>query len=81
MSVPSRVEQCLQEKFPKAEIKVKGDAYHIEATVISPQFKDKSLLHRHRMIYNALGDKLCALVHALTMHTYTPEESERSSNN
>jgi acid stress-induced BolA-like protein IbaG/YrbA len=67
----------LQEKFPHARVNVGGDEAHIEATVISDVFNDKALLQRHRMIYNALGDKLCAAVHAFTMHAYTPEEAEQ----
>lgn len=77
MTTMNRIQNCLQEKFPDSKVQVHGDEAHIEATVISEVFTDKPLLQRHRMIYNALGDKLCAAVHAFTMHAYTPDEAKK----
>ena len=52
----------------------KGSETHWNAIIVSDQFRDKSLIERHRAVYDALGDELREGIHALTMKTLTPEE-------
>tara|TARA_B100000214_G_scaffold273809_1_gene203952 strand:- start:441 stop:704 length:264 start_codon:yes stop_codon:yes gene_type:complete len=47
---------------------------HLEALIISDDFKDKSLIERHRMVYDALSDFMNKEIHALSMKTLTKEE-------
>ena len=47
---------------------------HFNVVIVSDQFKDKSLLERHRMIYDALGDAMQSEIHALSIKALTPEE-------
>ena len=55
-------------------IKVLGDdGTHFEATVVSPQFVSKSMVQPHKLVYAALGDRMRAEIHALSMRTFTPE--------
>lgn len=55
-------------------IKVLGDdGTHFEATVVSPQFVGKSMVQQHQLVYAALGDRMRAEIHALSMRTFTPE--------
>ena len=42
--------------------------------VVSEEFAGKRLLQRHREINEILKDELANHIHALAMHTYTPEE-------
>ena len=55
-------------------IKVLGDdGTHFEATVVSPKFVGKSMVQQHQLVYAALGDRMRAEIHALSMRTLTPE--------
>jgi len=47
---------------------------HFKVIVVSGQFAGQRLLARHRAVNQALAEELAAGVHALAMHTYTPEE-------
>lgn len=56
-------------------IKVMGeDGSHFEAVVVSPAFVGKSMVQQHQLVYAALGDRMRAEIHALSMKTYTPEK-------
>ncbi len=55
-------------------IKVLGDdGTHFEAVIVSPAFVGKSMVQQHQLVYGALGDRMRAEIHALSMKTYTPE--------
>lgn len=55
-----------------------GSESHFKLVVVSDQFAGKNLIARHRAINKLLADQLKNDIHALSMHTYTPEEwSER----
>lgn len=47
---------------------------HFRLVVVSESFQNKALLARHRIINKLLEDELNTGVHALAMHTFTPEE-------
>lgn len=47
---------------------------HYKVTVVSKQFTDKMLIARHRMVNAALAEELDGKIHALAIHTYTPDE-------
>lgn len=56
-------------------IKVMGeDGSHFEAVVVSAAFVGKSMVQQHQLVYAALGDRMRAEIHALSMKTYTPEK-------
>ncbi len=46
---------------------------HFEVIVVSGKFEGVSRLAAQRLVYSALGDLMTTEIHALTMHTYTPE--------
>lgn len=48
---------------------------HYVVTIVSSAFSGKSLLQRHRMVYDALSDVLGAEVHALSIKARAPEEN------
>ncbi|KAF1711382.1 BolA family transcriptional regulator [Pseudoxanthomonas kalamensis DSM 18571] len=50
-----------------------GEESHYKAVVVSPVFAGKRLLQRHQTVYAAL-EGLMREIHALALHTYTPEE-------
>jgi BolA protein len=46
---------------------------HYKVIVVSEQFNDQSLIKRHRMVNAALADEI-SRIHALALHTYTPDQ-------
>lgn len=48
--------------------------FHLESIIVSDIFADKSLIERHRIVYEALGDLMKHEIHAFSMKTHTPEE-------
>jgi acid stress-induced BolA-like protein IbaG/YrbA len=56
-------------------IEVRGDdGTHFEAVIVSATFTGKSMVQQHQLVYGALGDRMRAEIHALSMKTYTPEK-------
>jgi BolA family transcriptional regulator, general stress-responsive regulator len=47
---------------------------HLSAIIVSDDFKTKSLLERHQLVYSALGSLIKNEIHAFSMKTYTTEE-------
>jgi BolA protein len=50
-----------------------GSESHFKATIVSDSFSGKRLVQQHQLVYAALGDSMDR-IHALALHTYTPEE-------
>lgn len=58
-----------------------GSESHFKITVVSEEFNDKMLVARHRMVNKLLADELAGSVHAIALHTYSPDEYfERAGN-
>mgnify|MGYP001570229710 CR=1 FL=1 len=51
------------------------DGRHLKAVVISPAFKDISLVKQHHMVMKPLNEALSGRLHALGLKTFTPEKS------
>jgi BolA protein len=51
-----------------------GSESHFKVTVVSAQFNDRQLVARHRMVNKTLADELAGTIHALALHTLTPDE-------
>jgi len=51
-----------------------GSESHFKVTVVSDQFDGKMLVARHRLVNQLLADELAGTVHALALHTKTPDE-------
>lgn len=51
----------------------RGLETHYKAVVVSDAFAGKSAIRRHQAVYAALGG-LMGELHALALHTWTPEE-------
>ena len=47
---------------------------HFIVTIVSTQFSGKTLIQRHRMVYDAVGELMNTAIHALSIHTYSPDE-------
>lgn len=49
---------------------------HFNVRIISSAFSGKSLIQRHRLVYDALADAMHTEIHALSIQAHTPEETE-----
>lgn len=48
---------------------------HYNVTIIADAFNDKTLVQRHQLIYQALGDLMKNEIHALSINALTPSEN------
>ncbi len=73
------VADYIRKVIPEAAVTVTdltGTLDHLRVRVVSDQFKGKSLLDRHRMIYQALDEPMKdGRIHALEIRAVTKEES------
>jgi stress-induced morphogen len=70
----------LQAAFPDAAIHVRdttGGDDHFEARVVSSAFAGRLPVARHQMVYAALGELMRVQVHALSLTTEVPAESNK----
>lgn len=47
---------------------------HFQVTIVSAAFAGKSLVERHRMVYDALGAAMRDEIHALVIRAVAPDE-------
>lgn len=69
------LEGFLTEAFPDAEIvltDLAGDNDHWQAEIISEQFRGKTRVAQHQMVYAALKGKMGGELHALALKTRAP---------
>ena len=74
MDNPEDIKGWISEKLPCDFIELDGDGQHFEAVIVSAEFRGKRTLQQHQMVYQTLGERMHAQIHALSMKTYTPEE-------
>ncbi|MDX1368706.1 BolA family protein [Pseudomonas sp.] len=61
------------EVLDESHMHSRGLESHYKAVIVSPEFAGLSAVKRHQKVYASLGE-LMSEVHALALHTYTPEE-------
>ena len=71
---PDDVRGFIAAGLPCSHLEVEGDGQHFFATIVSAEFEGKSRVARHQRVYAALGDRMRAQIHALSMKTLTPAE-------
>ena len=77
MMLEDMIYQTIKNYIDCYYLDVSGDGRHFDAVVVSEQFNNKSRLERHRLIYQALGDKMKEEVHALSLKLYSVTEWEQ----
>ncbi len=83
-SLKSSLEQSFADALPLDHLEVvdesgghnvpAGAQSHFKAVLVSEAFAGKRLLARHRLVNNLASAEFAAGMHALAIHTYTPEE-------
>lgn len=88
MKIQQQIEQKLQQTFEPVYLSVEnesnnhnvppGSESHFKVVVVSDEFAGKRLIQRHRAINTCLADELANHIHALAIHTHSPEEWAQS---
>lgn len=71
---PEDIKSYIEGGLPCDYVQVEGDGHHFEAVIVSPEFRGKSMVQQHQLVYRALGDRMREEIHALSMKTFTPEQ-------
>ncbi|MCC6631961.1 MAG: BolA family transcriptional regulator [Gammaproteobacteria bacterium] len=91
-----RLREALQQSLAPANLDIRDDSAahaghagaregaHLAITIVAEGFSGRSLIERHRMVYEAAAPLLAQGIHALQIHALTPAEaaarsSQRSS--
>lgn len=83
MRLQGQIEAKLRQAFSPDVLEVINESHlhnvppgaesHFKAVIVSEQFQDRRLVARHRLVNQALASELNQ-IHALALHTLTPEE-------
>lgn len=73
MIEPEALKQRLQAAFPSAELieleDLTGTKDHYKAVIVAKEFKGKTRVEQHQLVYRALGELMAGPVHALALET------------
>lgn len=72
------VKQYIAAGLACTHLEVEGDGQHFFATIVSGAFEGKRPIQRHQLVYAALGERMKAQIHALSMKTLTPAEWQKA---
>ena len=88
MSREQRIQQALNATFKPQYLQIVNESQqhnvpensetHFKVIIVSESFTDLSLVARHQQIYNLLSDEMQQGLHALSLHTYTADEWQKS---
>ena len=73
----NEIEELILKTFPNAKITIddlRGDGDHYAAQIITEEFKGKTRVQQHQMIYNAMEGKVGKELHALALNTLAPKD-------
>lgn len=83
MSIQANIEDKLASEYDADFLQVENESHlhnvapgsesHFKVTIVSNAFKDQMLIKRHRMVNSTLQQEM-QQIHALALHTLTPEE-------
>jgi acid stress-induced BolA-like protein IbaG/YrbA len=71
---PEDVQTYIERALACDLVQVAGDGHHFEALIVSAEFRGRSRVQQHQLVYRALGERMREEIHALSMQTLTPEE-------
>lgn len=84
MKMQDAIESKLLKALEPAQLEVVNESHghsvpknsetHFKVFVVSQKFAGLSLVARHRLVYDVLKAEMSGGVHALALHTRTPEE-------
>ena len=88
MTVESDITSALEAAFHPSLLRVENESHrhnvprdsetHFKVTLVTASFEGERSVRRHQSVYGVLAEWLEGPVHALALHTYTPEEWENT---
>ena len=89
MSIQNSIAAKLSEAFTPSHLDVLNESHmhsvppnsetHFKLVIVSEAFAGIRSVGRHQKVYGLLADELAGPVHALAIHTYTPEEWQQQN--
>ncbi|OZG72611.1 BolA family transcriptional regulator [Hahella sp. CCB-MM4] len=90
MTIQQSIENTLNDDFQPSHLEVVNESHmhsvppnsetHFKVVLVSDQFEGLRSVQRHQKVYGALGEFMRNGVHALALHTYTPDEWVETGN-
>lgn len=90
MSVQQQIETKLREALAPVQLEVANESHshnvpagsesHFRVVIVTDAFNGQRAVARHQRVYQVLAAELAGGVHALALHTYTPEEWRQRGN-
>jgi len=84
MTNQQQIEKKLLESFEPLHLEVTNESHmhnvpdgaesHFRVVLVSDRFEGSPLIKRHRAVNASLEEELSGKIHALALHTMTPEE-------
>lgn len=84
MNVQETIIGKLQQGLSPAHLEVVNESHmhsvppnsetHFKLVIVADGFEGKRQVQRHQLVYGLLKDELASGVHALALHTYSPQE-------
>jgi stress-induced morphogen len=71
------IERLIKEGLPGAQVSIedlRGDGDHYAAHIVSAQFKGKTRVQQHQMVFQALRGRMGNELHALAIQTTAPPD-------
>ncbi len=72
----AEIERLIREGLPDAQVTIEdlaGDGNHYRAVIVSEQFRGKTRLQQHQLVYSTLGERMGGELHALALSTSAPK--------
>ena len=83
MKIQAQIEDLISSNFEPQYFEVLNESHmhnvppgsesHFKLVLVTDKFEGKRSVARHQMVYGAMDDMM-SQIHALALHTYTPEE-------
>lgn len=90
MERQNRIESLLKQNIDISYLELLNESHmhsvpensetHFKLTIVSEDFEGKRKVARHQMIYSLLGGLMQEGLHAIAIHSYTPDEWHEVNN-
>ena len=75
------LEQILTKNINIDKLRITGENAHFNLMIVSNEFTELSIIKRHKLVYNALGDAFSSnKLHALSINALSPGEFNKQKN-
>ena len=83
MTVAQAIQQKIEHAFKPTFLQVENESHmhsgpkdaqsHFKLVLVTAEFEGLNKVKQHQAVYQVLADELAGPVHALALHTYTPQ--------